>query len=148
MDQKNHEVRIVYKRAGFENTHKHIVRSRMEGMVCEWLMQKGIAHRHASEVFTIVSAVGKDPSVYVPDIILYDKYNGRTVIIEPFQVSVPKGGGTRLFAAFRRKMKDKYSLIVVARKSAKRNFIRGSYDAFVDIERLEQLEKKISLPLR
>lgn len=144
MNQKNQEVRVVYERAGVENAYKHNIRSSMERKVCEWLMQNGIAHRHASEVFTVSFGVGKDPTVYVPDIILHDKCDGQTVLIEPFQVNAPKGGGTRVFAAFRKAMKGRYSLIVVARKSAKRNFMRGSYDAFVDIEQLGDLEKHIA----
>ena len=145
MEGKNHEVKIMYERAGFENTHKHSVRTRMEGRVCEWLMQRGVAHRHASEVFTVSSGVGKVPSVYVPDIILHDRHDDHKVIIETFQASAPKGAGTRLLAALQRQVEKKYFLIVVAHRGLKHNFLKGSYDAFVDIEKLEGLEKLIPM---
>lgn len=141
------EIRIVYDRPGFDTAHHHHVRSRMEAKVCDWLMAHGVAHRHASEVFTVPTGPGKTPTLFVPDIVLHDRTSdGRVIIIEPRQVNVPKAGGIRLLAAFRRLMKKRYSVIVVARKADFKNIVRGSYDALVDVESLDTLARRIPLP--
>lgn len=138
------DIRIVYDRPGFDTVHRHHVRSRMEATVCGWLMDHGVAHRHASEVFTVPAGPGRVPTLYVPDIVLHDRTaDGRVIIIEPHQVNVPKGGGTRLLAAFRKLMKDRYYLIVVARKVDFRNIVKGSYDVLLDIGNLDTLARRI-----
>jgi|WetSurMetagenome_2_1015567.scaffolds.fasta_scaffold79484_2 hypothetical protein len=142
------EIRIVYNRPGFDTANRHHVRSRMEAKVCDWLQSHGVAHRHASEVFTVPAGPGRVPTVYVPDILLHDRTaDGKTIIIEPYQVHVPKGGGTRLLAAFRKMMKKKYYVIVIARKPDFKNLVKGSYDLRLDIERLDFLAKRIPLPM-
>jgi hypothetical protein len=106
-----------------------------------------VAHRHASEVFTVPTGPGRVPTLYVPDIILHDRTtDGRIIIIEPYQVHVPKGGGTRVLASFRKIMKHRYQVIMIARSQDFRNIVKGSYDILVDAERLEALAKRIPLP--
>ncbi|MFN0157844.1 MAG: hypothetical protein ACKVRP_07215 [Bacteroidota bacterium] len=140
-------MRIVYDRPGFENIHQHVVRSAMEAKVCDWLMQRRIAHRHAGEIFTVSLGPRGAASIYVPDIILHDRTkSGKIVIIEPYQVSVPKKGGTKLLAAFREQNKGQYYMIIIARRQYKKYILKGSYDAFIEIEKLDTLEKKIPLP--
>jgi hypothetical protein len=141
------DVRIVYHREGFESPIGHLVRSRMESVVCEWLIANGIAHRHASEVFAVALGPTRTPAIYVPDIILHDKNkNGKTVIIEPIQISAPKGAGTKVFAAFRSQMKDKYYIIVVAKKQSARSIMKDAYDAFIDFDKLHLLKRRIPFP--
>jgi hypothetical protein len=141
------EVRIVYDRPGFDTASHHHVRSRMEARVCDWLLFHGVAHRHASEVFTVPTGPGRVPTLYVPDILLHDRAkDGRIIILEPFQVHVPKGGGTRLLAAFRRMMKKRYHLIVIARARDFSHIVKGSYDVLLDANRLDSLAKRIPLP--
>jgi len=143
------EVRIIFNRAGFANRRGHHVRSRMEAAVCEWLFGRGIAHRHAGEVFTVPAGAGKVPTIYVPDIILHDRGpDGRLIIIEPYQVNTPKGGGTRLLAAFRREMSARYAVIVVTKRRNMKNVIAGSYDALVDADHLEMLTRLVPTPRR
>ncbi len=141
------DVRIVFDRAGFDTAGRHHVRSRMEERVCEWLLAHGVAHRHASEVFTVPTGPGRVPTLYVPDIILHDRApDGRGIIIEPFQLHVPKGGGTRLLAAFRKSMRHRYRLIIVARAKDFHTIVRGSYDLLIDADRLDTLARRIPVP--
>jgi hypothetical protein len=143
------DIRIIYDRAGFDTPRGHHVRSRMEEAVCDWLFSHGIAHRHASEVFTVPAGAGRVPTLYVPDIVLHDRGpDGRSIILEPHQVNAPKGGGTRLFAAFRREMHDRYSLIIVAKRRDMKNIIAGSYDALVDADHLDALARLVPPPPR
>jgi hypothetical protein len=141
------EIRIVYHRPGFDTAGRHHVRSRMEAKVCDWLQSHGVAHRHAAEVFTVPAGPGRAPAVYVPDILLHDRTaDGKVIIIEPYQVHVPKGGGTRLLAAFRKMMKKEYHIIVIAREQDFKNLVKGSYDVRLDIRQLDLLAKRIPLP--
>lgn len=140
------EVRIRYDRPGFETANHHHVRGSIEAAVCAWLMKHHIAHRHASEVFTIVRK-NKMPEIFVPDIILHDKLDdGRGVVIEPVQAGAPKGGGSRLLAAFRKQLGEQYFVIVVARRSTRHKLVRGSFDTLVAFENLGMLAKKIPHP--
>ncbi len=140
-------VRIVFERPGFQNVHQHVVRSPMEEKVCDWLMQRHIAHRHASEIFTIVMGPRRTPFIYVPDIVLHDPTpGGKTIIIEPYQANVPKKGGTKLLGAFRRQTGGKYHLILIANRQYKKYILKGSYDVLIEFERLDTLEKKIPAP--
>jgi len=121
----------------------------MEGVVCQWLIERGIAHRHASEMFTVTTGPARAPSMYVPDIILHDKTkDGKTIIIEPLQSSSPKGPGTKIFAAFRREMKKKYYVIVIARTNTMHKVLKNAYDVLIDYEKLYLLEKRIPFPER
>ncbi len=138
------EIRIVYGRPGYDTQYNHRVRSRMEAAVCDWLMQHGIAHRHASEVFALSVGSENIPNVYVPDIVLHDRRpDGKIILIETHQVNSPKQGGTRLLAAFRAQMKRTYFLIVIARVRDMKTILNGSYDVLVDFEKLDSLERKL-----
>jgi len=145
--QEDKESVVTYDRAGFASRHNHHVRTSVEAEVCEWLMQHGIAHRHASEIFTVPTGPRRTALIYVPDIILHDRNeDGRKIIIETLQVNSPKSGGTRLLAAFRKAEGHKYFIIIVTRRSAKRHLVKGSCDVVVDIEKLDMLIKKIPPP--
>lgn len=141
------EVRIIYHRAGFESKVGHQVRSTIESVVCDWLMDHGIAHRHGSEVFTVRIGASATPTVYVPDVILHDKDKaGRTVIIELYDAYTPKIGSTRIIAAFRKEMAKNYYIIMIAKKQQMHKVLKEAYDALVDVDNLDALQKK--LPLR
>jgi hypothetical protein len=121
----------------------------MEAAVCEWLVVHGIAHRHASEVFTVSARPTGAPGVYVPDIVLHDKTNdGRTIIIEPVHSYSPKGRGTKIVAAFRRQMKKKYFMVIVAKKHYMHKIPRNAYDILIDFDRLDMLAENIPWPDR
>lgn len=138
---------VSYERVGFATKHKHRVRTAMEANVCDWLMEHAIAHRHAGEIFTVLTGPRKTPIIYVPDIILHDRHgDGRKVIIEALQVNSPKAGGTRLLAAFRKTEGHNYFIIVVTRKGAMRHLVKNSCDVVVHIEKLGTLMKHIPLP--
>ncbi|HCV42201.1 MAG TPA: hypothetical protein DGH68_01865 [Bacteroidetes bacterium] len=143
------EVRIIYSRSGFESKIGHHVRSKMEAVVCEWLMEHGVAHRHGSEMFTVRVGASGTPTAYVPDIVLHDKDElGRTVLIEPFDAPTPRIGGTRIIATFRKEMKKSYRVIIVAKKQQMGKVLEGAYDVIVDYSRLNALEKELPLPPR
>jgi hypothetical protein len=149
LDKIDTEVRILYERAGFKTRIGHLVRNKMEAAVCEWLIDRGVAHRHASEVFTVKMGATRAPSIYVPDIILHDKNkDGKTVIIEPLHSYAPKYGGTRIFAAFRKQLKRKYYIIMIAKKHYMHKILKDAYDVLIDFEKLHLLEKKIPFPDR
>jgi hypothetical protein len=144
---QNAEVQILYHRAGFESKAGHHVRSKMEAVLCEWLMCHSIAHRHGSEMFTVRIGVAGSPTVYVPDIILHDRDSkGRTVIIEPFDAYTPRQGSTRIIASFRKEMKKEYFIIMVARKKHMKRVLKEAYDLFVDYDHLDGLAKRLPLP--
>jgi hypothetical protein len=143
------DVHIVYSRAGFESRAGHPVRSRLEATVCDWLMVHGIAHRHGCEMFTVRMGARRTPTAYVPDIILHDKDAlGRTVIIEPFDVSTPRMGGTRIIAAFRSGVKKDYYIIIIAKKQQKGKVLKEAYDILVESRNLDVLEMKLPHPPR
>mgnify|MGYP001583433887 CR=1 FL=1 len=138
------EVRIIYNRAGFESKVGHPVRTKMEAKVCDWLMSHRIAHRHASEIFTVRVGPAGMPAVYVPDIILHDRdKSGRTVIIEPFEAYTPKAGSTRIIATFRKEMQKDYYVIIITKKNQVGKILKDAYDVMLDIDRLDELEKKL-----
>jgi hypothetical protein len=138
------EVRIVYHRAGFESKVGHLVRSRMEATVCDWLMSHGIAHRHGSEVFTVRTGATRTPTAYVPDIILHDKDKlGRSVIIEPFDAATPRVGSTHIIAAFRKEMAKDYYIIIIVKKQQMKKVLGDAYDLLVDFKDLDVLGKKL-----
>ena len=149
LDRSDTEVRIVYDRAGFETPIGHHVRNKMEAAVCEWLISRGIAHRHGSEVFTVKMGSAGAPIIYLPDIILHDKKkDGKTIIIEPFHTYAPKEGGTRVFAAFRKQLKSKYYIIMIAKRHYMHKILKDAYDVLIDFDKLHLLEKKIPFPDR
>ena len=138
------EVRIVYRRAGFESKVGHLVRSKMEATVCYWLMANAIAHRHGSEVFTVRTGATGSPTAYVPDIILHDKDKlGRHVIIEPFDAATPRAGSSRIIASFRREMKKDYYVIVIVKRHHVSKVLKEAYDLLVDFKDLDVLMKKL-----
>jgi hypothetical protein len=140
-------VQIHLDRAGFETASRHRVRCRMEALVCAWLQERGIAHRHASEVFTVSPGPDKAPALYLPDIVLHDRMpGGKKVIIELFQMHVPKPGGTRMLAAFRSGMKKHCRLILVARAGDFGHIARDAYDVLIDIDHLDTLARRIPRP--
>jgi hypothetical protein len=140
-------VRIVYHRSGFESSAGHQVRSKLEASVCEWLMRNRIAHRHGSEIFTVRIGGTGVPTVYVPDIVLHDHdAEGRTVIIEPFDATVPRVGSTHIIAAFRREMAKNYVIIIVAKRMHAKKILKEAYDVLIDSTCLEDLEAHLPLP--
>lgn len=141
------EVRIAYHRAGFESKVGHQVRTRMEAVICDWLMKHRIAHRHGSEVFTVRIGAAGTPTVYVPDIVIHDRdKSGRTIIIDPFDASSPRVGTTRIISIFRKEMKKDYYIIIVVKKQQKNKVLKESYDLLVDFDDLSILERKLPLP--
>ena len=140
--REDSEVHIVYHRVGFESKAGHHVRSRMEAMVCDWLMSHRVAHRHGSEVFTVRLGARATPTVYVPDIVLHDTdKSGKTVILEPFDASTPRVGSTRIIACFRKEMNKNYSIIFIVKNRQKNKVLKGAYDVLVDFSDLDALEK-------
>jgi hypothetical protein len=147
--RQSSEVRFLYHRTGFESAAGHHVRSKMESVVCDWLMHHSIAHRHASEMFTVRIGVAGSPTVYVPDIILHDKDSaGRTVIIEPFDAYTPRQGSTRIIACFRKEMKKEYFIVVVVKKQHMKKVLKDAYDLLIDFDNLDRLEDQLPLPDR
>lgn len=145
-DRPDH-IRIVYDRAGRTGPNRHAVRTSMEADVCSWLFAHGIAHLHAGEVFTVRLGARHQPAVYVPDIILHDSLpDGRRVLIETHQSHVPKEGGSRLLAAFRREHGGKFLLIIIARPQELRNLDPGSYDLVTDPADLAELLTVLPVP--
>lgn len=146
---ENTEVRIVYSRGGFESKVGHHVRSKMEAAVCEWLMEHAVAHRHGSEMFTVRVGASGTPTAYVPDIVLHDKDElGRTVLIEPFDASIPRIGGTRIIATFRKEMKRDYHVIIIAKKQQMNKVLGEAYDVLLDYGNLDDLVKMLPCPAR
>jgi hypothetical protein len=141
------EVSIVYSRDGFESPAGHHVRSKMESVICSWLMDHGVAHRHASEVFTVRYGAAREPRVYVPDIILHDRNSdGKRVIVEIVDTYFAKEGGTRLLAAFRSQMKSDYFTIIIAKKHYLHKVLRSAYDVLLDFKKLDLLERRVPFP--
>jgi len=143
------EVSIVYRREGFESPAGHLVRTRMESGICQWLMAHRVAHRHASEVFTVRYGATKAPGLFVPDIILHDKNGeGKFVIIEVVDSYVTKRAGMRLLTSFRSQSKKDYYIIVVAKKHFMPKVLRSAYDFLLDFKKLDLLERRVPIPER
>ena len=143
------EVSIVYHREGFESPAGHLVRTKMESGICQWLMAHGVAHRHASEVFTVRHGATKAPGVFVPDIILHDKNSdGKFVIIEVVDSYVTKSKGMKLLSSLRSYSRSNYHVIVVAKKHVLPRILRSAYDVLLDFKKLDLLERRIPIPRR
>ena len=143
------EVSIVYHREGFESPVGHLVRTKMESGICQWLMAHGVAHRHASEVFTVRYGATKAPSLFVPDIVLHDKNrDGKFVIIEVVDSYVTKSAGTKLLDSFRSQSKNDYYIIVVAKRHFMTKVLKSSYDVLIDFKKLDLLERRVPIPER
>jgi hypothetical protein len=112
-------------------------------------MHHGVAHRHGSEMFTVRVGASGTPTAYVPDIVLHDKdEQGRTVLIEPFDASIPRIGGTRIIATFRAEMKRNYYVIIIAKKQQLNKVLAEAYDVLLDFGDLDNLEKMLPRPAR
>jgi hypothetical protein len=124
----------------------HKVRTITERTICEWLTAKGIAHRHAGEVYIVKGGARGSPSLFVPDIVLSETTarGGKTIIIETLHSFSPKRGGLRVFAAFCKQYHDQFYSILVARKANLESVPRRTCDAQVALEDLDALEKKLS----
>lgn len=143
------EVSIVYHREGFQSPAGHLVRTKMESVICQWLMAHGVAHRHASEVFTVRHGATNAPSLFVPDIILHDKNSdGKFVIIEAVDSNVTKSKVTRLLSGFRSQAESNYYVIVVAKKHFMPKILRSAYDLLLDFKKLDLLERRVPIPER
>ena len=139
----------MYRREGFESPAGHLVRTKMESAICQWLMDHEVAHRHASEVFTVRHGAANAPALFVPDIILHDKNSdGKFVIIEIVDSYVTKSAGTKLLSSFRSQSKSKYFIIVVAKKHFMPKIVRSSYDYLLDFKKLDLLERRVPIPGR
>src|SRR5262245_7772836 len=123
------QIRIT--RPGFENIHKHHVRSPAESQVCCWLMDNNIAHRNAPEAFS-VRLDDRRVETYVPDIILHDKDRGKSILVEVFQSKSSKRGGPALLAGFRSQSDGEFSLILVVRRNLMGGIRKDAYDHIVE----------------
>ena len=143
------DVTITYRREGFASPAGHSVRTNMESAVCQWLMEHGVAHRHASEVLTVVQKPRSEASLFVPDIVLHDRNDdGKMVLIEIVDSYVTKEGGTRLLSNFRAQAKSGYYMIVIAKKHYMPKILRSAYDVLVDFSKLHLLERRVPIPGR
>lgn len=146
-DSDRGNVNITYRRTGFESAAGHQVRTTLESAVCDWLMENGVAHRHASEVFMVKTGATHAPTIYVPDIILHDRDDqGRLIIIEAVHSYAPKKGGMRLLAAFRKEMKGKCYLIIIAKRHYMKKILKDAHDIMIDFDTLDTLRRKIPIP--
>jgi hypothetical protein len=138
------DVRVVYHREGLTSSSGHVVRSKMEGKVCEWLTMNGVSHKHGGEVFIVKSGPSHVAHLYVPDIILNQKSRkGKTVIIECFLTSEPKDGGARLLSDFKKQAGEKYHIVLIVKSEHSPKGIRGTANASVPFEKLDLLVKEL-----
>lgn len=143
---KSVQVRFATTQSTLETSAGHRVRTITERTICEWLAARGIAHRHASDVFIVKGPASGSPSLFVPDIILSGTTakDGKAIIIETLHSFSPKRGGLRVFSAFCKQYRDQFYTILVARKSSLASIPRSTCDARVTLEDLDALEKKLS----
>lgn len=140
-------LRIANHRASLASPIGHPVRSKIEARLCQWLIDRDVAHRHGAEIFTVRLGRSQAPYVYVPDIMLHDRReDGRTIIIECLANSAPRMGGTKLLTGFRQQSGKGYYLIVVAHGKTLESVPRSACDALVDFKHLDLLAKKIPIP--
>ncbi|GEM_PF-3660507 len=135
----------IISRPGFENAFKHTVRNPIESKVCEWLMRRNIAHRHASEPF-VLKVPRSGYETYVPDIILHDKREKKRVVIETLHQDYPRKGRTLILASFRKSWKESYFLILVTNSYSGFDIAKGAFDILVDVTALDVLEKEVPPP--
>lgn len=146
---KGVQVRFATSHGTMASSFGHQVRTITEREICEWLSERGIAHRHAGEVFIVRAASNGSPSLFVPDIILTKKYkNGKMILIETLHNFSPKRGGLKTFSAFCKQFNDTYYTILVAKKANLETIPKRVCDARVDLENLDTLAKKLGVPLK
>jgi hypothetical protein len=141
---KGVHVRFATSHGTLESTSGHQIRTITEREICRWLGERGIAHRHASDVFIVKSGAKGSPSLFVPDILLIKKNkDGKTIVIETLHNFSPKRGGLKTLSAFTKQFGDKYYTILVAKKSALESIPKSMCDARIDLENLDLLARKL-----
>lgn len=145
--EKTVHVRFAPSRGSLEAGSGHRIRTLTEREICEWLTERRVAHKHASEVFIIKSTSNGSPSLFVPDILLTKKKSrdGKTIIIETLHSFSPKKGGLRTFTTFCKQYLDEYFSILVAKKSTLESIPKGVCNARVELENLAILTKKFGI---
>ncbi len=142
MQDKNKgvQVRFAPSHGTLGSRSGHQVRTITEREICDWLTERGIAHRHASEVVIVRAASNKSPLLFVPDIILTKKNkNGKTIIIETLHNFSPKRGGLKTFSAFCQQYGDRYYTVLVAKKVNLESIPKRVCDARVELEDIDTL---------
>lgn len=144
--EKGVQIRFASSNGTLESSAGHQVRTITEREICAWLTARGIGHRHAGEVIIVKAATNGSPSLFVPDILLTKKNkNGKNIVIETLHNFAPKRGGLKTFGAFCKQYGDKYYSILVAKKANLETIPKGVFDARVELEHLDALEKKLNL---
>lgn len=144
-NRKSVRVRFTTSHGTMSTRAGHQVRTLTERTICDWLTERRIDHKHASEVFIVRAPPSGSPTLFVPDIFLSNKTGeGKPIIIETLHNFSPKRGGLKAFAAFCRQYRDSHYSILVAKKSNLGTIPRNVCNARVELENLDALAKKLS----
>lgn len=143
------QIRFATNHGTLSSSAGHQVRTITERQICEWLTERGIAHRHASEVFIVKATANGSPSLFVPDIIVTKKNkSGKVTLIETLHNFSPKRGGLKTFSAFCKQFGDKYYTVLVAKKANLETIPKGVCDTRVELENLNMLAKILGITLK
>ncbi|HVP23941.1 MAG TPA: hypothetical protein VMS77_08530 [Conexivisphaerales archaeon] len=113
------------RRGGRPNPFGHVVKTKLEGRVCEELSSKGVPHDHDVPPFTVVLDSGRRAS-YSPDIMV--AYEGNTIFINC--ISSYRRGDPRIrkIKCFKRENGKIYHTIIAAPSEVAKRLPKESYD--------------------
>lgn len=129
-----------YQRPGWPLANGHVVRSKMEAAVCEYLLAAKEPHAHGSLLFELTLR-DKRSVIFRPRISLTQtEIDGRVILLEPVLSPYP-GGGIRRLMAFREVNAEHYFVIVLARRPLHPQIPHEAYDQLFPSEDLAPLDQ-------
>ena len=129
-----------FHQPGWKQPNGHIVRSRMEAALCDYLSAAFEPHVHAPLSFDV--PIGpKQKALFVPSIVLtQSRKDKRTIVIEPIDSARP-GGGVRRLRGFREQHGAGHFLIVVARRALHHQIPAEAYDLLLPLDDFQPLDQ-------
>lgn len=129
-----------FQRPAWPLANGHLVRSRPEESVCQYLSAAREPHDHGSLVFEVWLA-GDRLALYRPDIVLTQtEYRGRVILLE-IAPSIRPGSGLRRAIAFREANAEHYFVALLARRSLHPKIPPQAYDVLLPIEDFRPLDE-------
>ena len=137
----------LYHRPGWAQPNGHVVRSKMEAAVCDYLSAAMEPHIHGTfETLSFSVPIGpKQHALYVPSIMLtHTRKDGCLILIEPVDSARP-GGGVRRLQGFHQAHRSEYFLVVIARRALHHHIPEDAYDLLFPLEAfIEPLDQFLS----
>jgi hypothetical protein len=113
-----------------------MVMSKIHETIQYWLESQNLDYTIQAENF-VIDGDGPKPFKYVPYFILIGKrFRSKVIVVEPITSFAPQGGLKRV-QTFRNQFRDKYHVVVIAKKRMIDRIPRNAYDQLIEFEKLD-----------